>query len=191
MLGAMALSDEVDRAAEAAAALAGEDEMVLGIVPAEAEPGERRYLIAFARGEERTWLVLDAEGAPVREREDVRRAASIAAMCELAEESAGGGDLPDLRARLAELRTTEAPDGIDEAEAAVAELEQTILEPPRVASIEYLDTIGRAAGRLEEALGSAGGSPFAAAMKTGLAAADDLADEVERAYKLPFESSTS
>jgi hypothetical protein len=34
---------------------------------------------------------------------------SIAAMCELAEESAGGGDLGELRARLVELRLTERP----------------------------------------------------------------------------------
>ena len=111
----------------------------------------------------------------------VREAVSIAALCELAEESAGGGDLADLRTRLAELRATEAPEGIDEAETAVGELEQAILAPPRVASLGYLDAVGRAAGRLEEALGSTGASPFAAAMKSGLAAAEDLADQVERA----------
>jgi hypothetical protein len=53
-----------------------------------------------------------------------------------------------------------------------------------VASITYLDSIGRSAARLEEALGSTGGSPFAAAMKSGLAAADELATTVERFYKV-------
>jgi hypothetical protein len=109
-------------------------------------------------------------------------------MCELAEESAGGGDLGDLRARLVELRLTENPEGIEEAEEAAAELQETILAPPRVASIAYLDAIGAAAGRLETALGTAGGSPFAQAMKTGIAATEDLAGQVERAYKVPLDS---
>ena len=157
-----------------------------------AEPAETRvYLCAFEGERGPAWLALDGEGEPLTDRGLVRDAVSIAALCELAEESAGGGDLDDLRARLAELRVTEAPEGIDEAEAAVGELEQTIVAPPRVASIGYLDAIGRAAERLEEALGSAGSSPFAAAMKSGLAAADDLADEVERGYKLPFKPAAS
>jgi hypothetical protein len=123
----------------------------------------------------------------VADRALVRDAVSIAAMCELAEESAGGGDLGDLRARLVELRLTEAPEGIEEAEAAAAELAATIAPPPRVASLDYLDAIGRAAGRLEETLGAAGGSPFAAAMKGGLVAADELAAQVERGYKVSLD----
>jgi hypothetical protein len=186
----MGLEEEIGAVRAAAVRHADPGEEVVGIVPAE-PGGSRVYLCAFQSESGEAWLALDPAGGPIADRGLVRDAVSIAAMCELAEESAGGGDLPDLRARLAELRATEAPEGIDEAEAAIAELEQTILEPPRVASIEYLDTIGRAAGRLEEALGSAGGSPFAAAMKSGLAAADDLADVVERGYKLPLESPTA
>ena len=116
----------------------------------------------------------------------VRDAVSIAAMCELAEESAGGGDLGELRARLVELRLTESPEGIEEAEVAAAELQETIRPPPRVASVGYLDAIGLAAAKLEQALGQVGGSPFAEAMKTGIAAADELADEVGRPYKGPL-----
>jgi hypothetical protein len=186
----MGLEEEIGAVRAAAVRHAEPGEEVVGIIPAE-PGGARVYLCAFQGETGAAWLALDGEGEPLADRGLVRDAVSIAAMCELAEESAGGGDLPDLRARLAELRATEAPEGIEEAEAAVAELEQALLSPPRVASIEYLDTIGRAAGRLEEALGSAGGSPFAAAMKSGLLAADDLADEVERGYKLQFESSTS
>ena len=52
----------------------------------------------------------------------MREAASLAALCEVAEESAGGGHLPELRARLAELRETDNPVGIEEAEAAAAAL---------------------------------------------------------------------
>jgi hypothetical protein len=104
-------------------------------------------------------------------------------MCELAEDSAGGGDLGDLRARLVELRLTEAPDGIEEAELAAAELQETIVPAPRVASVGYLDAIGLAAAKLEQALGQVGSSPFADAMRSGMPAADELAAQVIRSYK--------
>ena len=186
MLGAMALSDDVERAAEAAAGLAGEDETVLGVVPAEALPGERRYLVAFGRGEERTWLVLDAECRPVSERDDVRRAASIAAMCELAEESAGGGELDELRERLVALRLTEGPPGIEEAEEAALELQHVIGSTPRVAEPAYLDRVGAATRRLELALGQPGTSPFAEAMKAGSASIDDFVQDVVSCYRQPL-----
>ena len=159
-------------------------------MPADAADA-RVYLCVFQQEDGAAWLALDAVGTPIVDRAVVRDAVSIAVLCELAEESAGGGDLPDLRARLAELRVQEAPEGIEEAEEAVRALEQAILAPPRVASLSYLDAIGRAAGRLEEALGSSAGSPFAAAMKSGLGAAEELADEVEGRYKLPLERSPS
>jgi hypothetical protein len=186
MLGAMALRDELERAAEAAAALAAEGETLLGVVPAEAEPGARRYLCAFGRGEERTWLVLDAEGVPVTDREDVRRAAAIAAMCELAEESAGGGELDELRDRLVALKMTEGPPGIEEAEDAALALQQVIGSVPRVAEPAYLDRVGAATRRLELALGDPGSSPFAEAMKAGRGAIDDFIHDVESGYKRPL-----
>ena len=186
----MGLEEEIAAARAAALEHSNGDEEVVGVVPTE-PGGTRVYLCAFESENGSAWLALDGEAEPLADRGLVRDAVSIAALCELAEESAGGGDLADLRARLAELKATEAPEGIEEAEAAVGELERTLLAPPRVASLEYLDAIGRAAGRLEEALGSTGGSPFAAAMKSGLAAADELADEVERGYKLPFEPARS
>jgi hypothetical protein len=186
MLGAMALSDDLDRTAEAATALADDGEQVLGVVPAEARPGERRYLIAFGRGEERRWLVLDAGGAPVTERDDVRRVASIAATCELAEESAGGGELDELRERLVTLRLTESPPGIEEAEEAALELEHVIGSPPRVAEPGYLDRVGAATRRLELALGGTGASPFVEAMKAGTGSIDDFVQHVEASYKRPL-----
>jgi HPt (histidine-containing phosphotransfer) domain-containing protein len=116
----------------------------------------------------------------------VREATSLAALCELAEETAGGGDLGALRARLAELRETEAPDGIEAAEEAAAALEDAIEPPPRVATTAYLDALGVAARRLEQTLGEENGSPFAVALQQALPAIEELAAEVERTYKGPL-----
>ena len=115
----MALSDDLERIAEAAAALAAPGERVTGILAAEPLRYGRVYLCAYASGDERpAWLALDADGAPVTSLAAVREAAKLAALCEIAEETAGGGDLAELRARLRELRETEAPEGIEAAEAA-------------------------------------------------------------------------
>jgi hypothetical protein len=178
----VALAEEILRAKDAAHRFADADEELVGVVPTEPRRGERVYLCAYSRASERRWLALDGSGSPVGERALVREAVSIAAMCELAEESAGGGDLGDLRARLVELRLTENPEGIDEAEVAAADLQDALRAAPRVASASYLDEIGLAATRLEHALGG-DGSPFAEAMKVGAGAAEELATEVERTYK--------
>ena len=109
----------------------------------------------------------------------VRDTVSIVGLCELAEESAGGGD-PDL------LGTLLAEGGLAEASQAAEALQNTIAEPPRVASPAYLDAIGAAASRLERALGDAGPSPFAHAMQAGAGAVDELVSDVERTYKRPL-----
>ena len=179
----MGLEEQLRAAVETAVRFADDGEELSGVVPAEPASGERVYLCVFSRGEHQRWLALDAAGSPVDDRRLVRDAVSIAAMCELAEETAGGGDLGELRARLVELRLTETPDGIEDAEAAAAELQDVILGPPRLASVSYLDSIGGAAMKLEQALGEVGGSPFAEAMKVGMAAAEELAADVERSYK--------
>jgi hypothetical protein len=182
----VALEEELAAARVAAGAYAEDGEEIVGVVPAEPGDGARVYLCAYRRGEEQRWLALDQDHQPVADKALVRRAVSIAAMCELAEESAGGGDLGELRTRLVELRLTENPEGIEEAEAAAADLQAAIASPPRVASVAYLDAIGAAAARLEQALGEMGGSPFAEAMKSGVAAAEELATDVVRAYKRPL-----
>jgi hypothetical protein len=186
----VALSDDLERIAAVAQGFADEGEQLAGILVAEPSPGRRVYLCAYAVGsreEERRWLVLDAAGTPLERRVDVRGAVSIVATCEIAVEAAGGGQLEELRSQLAALRVRENPPGIDEAEDAALELERTIGTEPRVASPAYLDRVGAATLRLEQALGQNGGSPFAVALKQAMAAVQALAADVERAYKRPLE----
>jgi hypothetical protein len=183
----VALSDDLERIAAAAAAFAGSGERVSGVVAAEPLDAGRVYLCAYESPDGgHAWLALDPDGRPVGSRRVVQDAASLAALCEIAEESAGGGDVAALRASLAELRETEAPEGIEEAEAAALELERTLQPEPRVATTDYLDRLGAASRRLELALGDDAGSPFAVAMQQALPAVERLAAEVEQHYKGPL-----
>lgn len=182
----MGLTEELSRIAGDALPFAAAGEEVAGILATEPSRGERVYLCAFEGADSRSWLALGADGRPVQSRALLREAVSIAALCELAGETAGGGELEDLRSRLVTLRLTENPPGIDEAEEAALALEAVIGAPPRVASPAYLDEVGTAARRLEQALGTNGGSPFAEAMKHGVGAAEALTAEVETTYKGPL-----
>jgi len=51
-----------------------------------------------------------------------------------------------------------------------------------LATPEYLDRLGAATRRLEQALGE-DGSPFAEGMKLGMPAVEELTAEIERGYK--------
>jgi len=181
----MAVADDVARIRDAAATFAAPGEEVAGVLVAETL-GRRVYLCAFDSSAGRAWLALDDDARPLTEGRLIREAASLAALCEVAEDSAGGGHLPELRARLAELRETEAPAGIEVAEAAAASLDETLQSEPRVASGAYLDAIGSASRRLEQALGESGASPFAAAMQSALGSVEELTADVERNHKLPL-----
>ena len=183
----MELETELACIADAAKAFADAGEELVGIVPSEPRAGTRVYVCSYECGDRRAWLALDSDGCAVRDRGLVRDAVSVAAMCELAEESAGGGKLDELRSQLVALRITENLSGIEEAEEAARELERTVGSAPRVASLEYLDEVGAATRRLEEALGDPGPSPFAEAMKQQVGAIDELAREVEQNYKGPLE----
>ena len=181
----MALADDLEAVAQAAAAFAGPGDALAGVVPVE-PVASRLYLCAF-EGETTSWLVLDADGQPVRDRRTVRDAASIAALVEYAEELAAGGDLDELRAQLVALRLTEDPPGIDEAEEALTALEAELGAPPRVATPALLDRVAAATRRLEVALGGEGASPFTAAMKGSGVAVQAFVADVEAAYKLPLD----
>ena len=109
----MALSDDLERIAAAAAVLAAPGERVTGILAAEPLRHGRVFLCAYDSGGERpAWLAFDNDGSPVESLAAVREAAKLAALCEVAEETAAGGDLEQLQLRLRELRETEAPEGI-------------------------------------------------------------------------------
>jgi hypothetical protein len=179
----VALTDDLERIAAAAAAFAADGEELSGILASEPPSGGRVYLCAYRAGEEHTWLALDERGEPVTDRERVREAASLVALCEVAEESAGGGELDELRSRLVALRLTENPPGIDEAEEAILALQQVLGGPPRLATAAYLDQVGAATKRLEEALGDSGMSPFAEAMKYASGAVQEFTTDVESHYK--------
>ena len=178
----MALDDDLVRVAAEAARHSAAGETVAGVVPAEADGGARVYLCAYEDGERRTWLVLDGGGRPVDDREAVRAAAALAALCEIAVDAAGGGDLPRLRAELLALRLRENPPGLAEAEEAALALER-VVDAPRVASAEYLDAVGTATKRLERALGGTT-SPFAEVVQQSAAAVEALAADVLANYKL-------
>src|SRR5205807_3385535 len=128
----MGFREELERVAELAQRFAAPAETLAGILAAEPGPGTRVYLCAFVDGAgTRSWVALDAQGEPISSRAAVRDAVSISALCELAEETAAGGDLERLRADLVTLRLTESPPGIEEAEAAALELERVLGAPPR------------------------------------------------------------
>jgi hypothetical protein len=182
----VSLEDELSAAAAAAGAFVGEGEELVGVVAAEPARGLRVYLCAYRCGGALAWLLIDASGEAIADRALVRDAVSVVGLCEVAEESAGGGHLEELREQLLELKASEAPEGIDEALRSTNELARAILEPPRVASLDYLDAIGAAASALERSLGEMGTSPFAAAMRSGSGAVEGLTSDVEGNYKRPL-----
>jgi len=61
-----------------------------------------------------------------------------------------------------------------------------VVGPAVPEAADYLDRVGAAARRLEQALGDDAGSPFAAAMQQALPAVDALAAEVVERYKGPL-----
>jgi hypothetical protein len=183
--GTVALTDDLERiAASAAAQVDGAETALAGILATEPAAGARIYVCAFeSSGGTRSWLAVDADGAPVASEQSVRDAVSIAALCEVAEESAFPGDLDELRAQLVALRITEGPEGIDEADAAARELQHVLGAPPHLASPTRLDEIGQAARRLELALDPTARSPFTAAMRSAVDVAEALWADVRGAYR--------
>jgi hypothetical protein len=184
----VALADDLARIASLATAHARDGETVVGVLACEPAGGTRVYVCAIGgETEERAWVALDGDGRALADRAVVRDAVSIAALCEIAAEAAFPGDLDELRAQLVQVRITEGPPGIEEAEAAAAHLQRTLGAPPQLATPERLDEIGAAARRLERALAQPGEpSPFTGAMRGAQGAVDDLWAAVEAGYRLPL-----
>jgi hypothetical protein len=94
----VSLGEDVGRIAEVAAQYAAPGEELAAVVPVEPASGERVYLCAFARADgTQAWLGLDDRGAPLTNRTLIRDAASIAALVEIAEESAAVPTLDEPR----------------------------------------------------------------------------------------------
>jgi hypothetical protein len=181
----VALADELEAVAALAAGHSRPGDVVSGIIASEPSEGRRVYLCSFDDADgRRSWLAIRDDGAPVAARAELRAAVSIAALCEVAEDAAGGGDLDALVATLVEIREKEAPPGIEDAEAAVRALRSVLGEPPQVASPGRLDEIGAATRRLERELDSFASSPFAAALKSSQGAVSELEREIEAGYRI-------
>jgi hypothetical protein len=158
---------------------------VSAVLAAEPSSGERTYLVALGEDDARLWLVLDAQLAPAVTRTQASETARVVVLSELAGELAGGGRLDELRANLAQVRLTEQPLGIEEAEEAALELERTIGAPPFVASHAYLDRVGMAADALERAL-SDYSAAFAGAMASSRGTVEAFVDEVVERHATPL-----
>ncbi len=182
------VSEDLERIAGLAAEADGaEGDVVSGVIATEPAPGQRVYLCAFDGADGyRSWLAVREDGAVVEGRGELREAVSIAALCEVATDAAGGGDLDTLIDRLEELRRTEAPEGIEAAEEAARALREVLGDVPQVATPARLDEIGAATRRLERELDPTGASPFSAAMKSSQAAVSELQREIEAGYRLPL-----
>ena len=180
----MVLEDELERAVDAAGSHSEPGDVISAVLPTEPEPGRRVYLCAFDGADGfRSWLAVDGEGRTVVDRAELRSAISIAALCEVAADAAGGGDLDELVARLEELRSREDPPGIADAVEAAEELRAVLGEPPQLASASRLDAIGAATRRLEKELDPTGASPFGTAMQAAQAAVAELQREIEAGYR--------
>lgn len=183
----MSLSDELERVACLAVALGEPGDAVSGVIATEPRPGDRVYLCAIDGGDGfRGWIAIREDGTPVTSRKDLREAVSIAALCEVAGDAAGGGDVEALLASLAALREAEAPPGIEQAEAAARALREVLADPPQVASPDRLDEIGAAARELERELDPTAASPFSVALQSSEAAVSELQREIEAGYRLPL-----
>jgi len=112
------LSEELEQIAAAARAYADKGEELSAVIPAEPGQGVRVFLCAFSDGGERSWIALRPDGRAVQDRSLLRDAVSIAALCELAEDCAGGLDVLEEPPRVA------TPAYLDAIAAAAQQVEQ-------------------------------------------------------------------
>lgn len=82
-MGIMAFGDDLDRIAAAAQR---DGDRVTGVLAAELLDGSRVYLCSYESG---AWLALGDDAHPIGDRRAVHEAASLAALCEVADDLAG------------------------------------------------------------------------------------------------------
>lgn len=182
-MGDVGFEDDLEHAAGLAGRHTGDGDVVSGVLATENRPGRRIYVCSIDGADgTRAWVAVDEEGTVVTSRAELRAAVSIAALCEVAVDAAGGGDIDGLIASLAELRVREAPEGIEDAEAAARALREVLGEPPQLATPGRLDEIGAATRRLEQELDPGRASPFSAALRAAQGAVSELQREVEAGY---------
>ena len=119
----MALADDLERI------VAARDEPVTGVLAAEIGDGTRVYLCAYESG---AWLAVDDAGKPIESRRIVREAASLAALCEVADDIAGELEPPPRLATNAYLdRFGGAPDFAAAFQQAAPAVEELVAEIER------------------------------------------------------------
>ena len=185
----MTLADDIDRVAKLVGRDLDDGDRLSGVLATEPSPGDRTYVCSVDGADgTRSWLAVHGDGSSVTSRAELRAAVSIAALCEVAVESAGGGDVDQLIVSLVDLRERESPEGIEEAEEAARVLRRVLGDPPQLATPERLDEIGAATRRLERELDPGGASPFAAALKAAQGAVQELQREIEAGYRLDLDA---
>jgi hypothetical protein len=147
-------------AAAVALALVDDDEEIAAVLPCDPRGnGELVFLCALRAAEDAEltgWLAITATGQALAEGDPVRRAASIVALCETAEEAAGVPEADALVAAIVRSRELagDVP-GLDEVLAACEPPARELAEGAtgvRVASDAYLDSVGRELRQLDAAL---------------------------------------
>ncbi len=150
----MTLAVELEAAHTAAHGWAADDESVAAVMVAEPGLGKRVYLVAFARGEELSYLALDAGLQPLDDRRLVREAVTMLGLAERAEEASTAITADDLEASFAEAERSLRDAGRATPAAAAAAVRDALAElsrvaaGPRLATPLYLDRIGAAAAAL-------------------------------------------
>jgi hypothetical protein len=149
------LAVQLEAAFAQASALAGGDERVVAVMPAEPGRGRRVYLIAYEGGGGLSYLALDGALEPLTDARLVREAVTMLALAERAEEASGATLAEELAGALAGARRELAAAGLDEAAAAARAAEEATAEVarvttgPRLATPAYLDSVAAAASTLD------------------------------------------
>ena len=183
----MALGDELEQIAEQrAGAMRRTAEELVVVIPAEPVDGTRVYLCAFSSGDDsRTWLALDGAGEAIADRALVHEAVTVAALCELAEESAAGGDVDGFEARLAELAQAEGPSSWQ-----TPRPRSPSFAPSSTATSRRFSRLPRPHRACHPALRAGAGRDRLVTVRRGDEAGSDavegLAAEVEASYKIPL-----